>query len=95
MQAAQEKYNNNRPLHEKIADIIKKYPSFNTMVLHSELYSLHHVLTGSCKFGRDEFVKAHGLDPNNGEMTIRDFIKLTKNAYGGDIILQLKEAYDK
>lgn len=93
MQAATEKYEENRPLEERIADAIKKYPTLDTVVPHKELYSLHHVLTGSCKFGRDEFAKAHNLDPNKGEMTMRKFIELTKSAYGGDIIRQLEQTY--
>ena len=94
LQAAQEKYDENRPLSERIADTVRKYPTLDTKVSHSELYSLHHVLTGSCKFGRDEFARAHGLDTKNGEMTMREFIELTKDAYGRDAILQLKGAYD-
>lgn len=93
MQAATEKYGENRPLEERIADVIKKYPTLDTVVSHEELYSLHHVLTGSCKFGRDEFAKSHNLDPNKGEMTMREFIELTKSAYGGDIIRQLEQTY--
>lgn len=87
------KYGENNPLEERIAAAIKMYPTLDTVVSHQELYILHHVLTGSCKFGRDEFAKAHNLDPNNGEMTMCEFIELTKLAYGGDVIKQLKKAY--
>ena len=93
-QAAQEKYDENRPLSDRIADTIAKYPTLDTIVAHSELYELHHTLTGSCKFGRDEFATNHGLDPENGEMTMREFIKLTLNAYGGENIKLLAEAYN-
>lgn len=87
------KHEENRPLKERIEDVIKKYPILDTVVSHKELYNLHHVLTGSCKFGRDEFAKAHNLDPNIGEMTMREFIDLTKSDYGGDAIRQLEQTY--
>ena len=93
LQSAQEKYDENKPLEERIADTIKKYPTLDTKVSHKELYILHHVLTGSCKFGRDEFAKSHGIDTNKGEMTMRAFIDLTRNAYGGDAIVALEKEY--
>jgi len=93
VQSAQEKYDENIPIEERIADTISKYPTLDTKVSHKELYGLHHTLTGSCKFGRDEFARAHNLDPDKGEMTMREFINLTKNAFGGDVIKQLEQVY--
>ena len=93
LQSAQEKYDGSRPLSERIADTTAKYPTLDTVVPHKELYALHHTLTGSCKFGRDEFAASHGLDPEKGEMTMRQFIELTKNAYGGDAVRELLHAY--
>lgn len=90
---AQGKYERNKPLSERIADTVVKYPTLDTVVSHAELYALHHTLTGSCRFGRDEFAANHGLDPENGAMTMRQFINLTINAYGGDAIKQLLHAY--
>lgn len=49
--------------------------------------------TGSCRFGRDEFAANHGLDHEDGAMTMRQFINLTINAYGGDAIKELLHAY--
>ena len=90
---AQEKYETNKPLSERIADTVAKYPTLDTVVSHTELYALHHTLTGSCRFGRDEFAANHGLDPEQGEMTMRQFINLTMDAYGGDAIKELLHAY--
>ena len=42
--------------------------------------------------GRQQFAKDHGIDLD-GEMSIKEFIKLTKNAYGGKIINELEKAY--
>lgn len=93
LQDAQAKYETNKPLSERIADTVAKYPTLDTVVSHTELYALHHILTGSCRFGRDEFAANHGLDPEQGEMTMRQFINLTMDAYGGDAIKELLHAY--
>ena len=40
--------------------------------------------------GRQQFAKNHGVDLD-GEMTVEDFIALTENAFGGEIIKRLEE----
>ena len=90
---AQKKYEDNKPIEERIADFKKQYPSLDSIAEHSDLYRWHNILTGSCTFGRDTFAKEHGLDKDNGTMTIREFIYLTCNAYGGDIIRHLEKSY--
>lgn len=94
LQAAQEKYDEDAPLPDRISDTIRKYPTLDTLVPHQELFSLHHILTGSCKFGREEFCKSKGLDPTKGEMTMRDFILLTKDAFGSQAIHILAKEYN-
>ncbi len=49
-------------------------------------FDWHHKLTGSCLIGRNHFSEQHGIDVENGEMTVGEFISLTQNAYGGDVI---------
>lgn len=61
---------------------------------NAELYKWHNVLTGSCEFGRNKFAREHDIDIENGSMTVRDFIDLTKEAFGGQVIKQLKEQYN-
>ena len=61
-----------------------KYPA-------KSFYEWHHKLTGSCEFGRNSFVKNHGIDLEKGMYTVEEFIKFTKNDFGGDIIRQLEE----
>ena len=60
-----------------------KYPT-------KDFFEWHHKLTGSCLMGRQQFAKDHGVDLE-GEMTVEEFIALTKNAFGGDIIKRLEE----
>jgi hypothetical protein len=93
MKAAQEKYDNNKPLEERIADFIAKYPTLDTVATNKDLFVAHHTLTGSCLFGRQQFAKEHDIDVENGTMTVREFIKFTNDAYGKDAIRKLEEAY--
>ena len=52
-------------------------------------FEWHHYLTGSCLMGRELFVKNHGLSLDD-TYTVEEFINLTKNDYGGEIIRQLE-----
>ena len=49
-------------------------------------YDWHHRLTGSCDMGRKQFAQDHGVDLEHGMMTLTEFLELTKNAYGSDVI---------
>ena len=60
----------------------------------SVFFNWHHYLTGSCLMGRESFVKNHDLNLDD-EFTVDEFIELTINDYGGEIIEQLKEQWDK
>ena len=90
---AQAKVLQNIPVEERIAKVKQDYPDPDKPIEHSTLFSLHSMLTCSCMMGRKEFAKAHDLDPKNGTMTMREFIMLTKDAFGGDVIRKLAEAY--
>lgn len=52
----------------------------------------HNKLTGSCEMGRNQFAREHDIDLN-GRMTAEEFIKLTENAYEGEVIRMLKPYY--
>jgi hypothetical protein len=57
-------------------------------------YKWHHILTGSCTMGRDSFVQNHQLNLNK-LYTVKEFIELTENDYGREVIRQLKQYYTK
>lgn len=57
-----------------------------------DFFSWHHRLTGSCLQGRTAFAQNHGIDLD-GSMTTREFLELTKDSYGGDIIKRAIKAY--
>lgn len=61
-----------------------KYPT-------KDFFEWHHKLTRSCLMGRQQFAKDHDVDLE-GEMTVEEFIALTKNSFGGDIIKRLEES---
>ena len=69
---------------EHFQDFSKKYPA-------RELFVWHHVLTGSCKAGREAFCRDMGIDVNKDEFTVYEFIGLTKNSYGGKTIKKLSK----
>ena len=64
-------------------DIEKRYPT-------SVFFDWHHRLTGSCEMGRKAFAAEHEIDLENGTMTTMEFIELTRNAYGGNVIRNLE-----
>ena len=87
------KYFESAPLEDRIERFKSKFPTLDTIVDGSVLFDWHHILTGSCKFGREQFCKEHGLDPEKTRMTVTQFIQLTLNAYGGDSIKALAQSY--
>ena len=91
---AQTKYEQNRPLEERIADFKAQYPSIQDIVPNDELYRWHNILTGSCAFGRQHFAEQHNIDIDNGSMSVLNFIDLAINQYGRNAIEQLKESYN-
>ena len=61
-----------------------KYPA-------KDFYVWHNRLTGSCEMGRNHFVSTHNIDLENGLYTVEEFITITENDFGGNIIKKLKE----
>ena len=92
MEALRDKLFEDMPEAERIEafmaehELHKAYPN-------RDLYDWHHRLTGSCDMGRRTFVADHGIDMD-GETTVDEFIRLTENAYGGEVIRRLKERYE-
>lgn len=93
--ALQEKIFQKIDTETAISMFLKKFPDPNKKYPAKDFYVWHHHLTGSCKMGRDAFVKDGGYDLENDTFTVHEFIEITKNAYGGDIIRQLETAVKK
>ena len=89
---AEEKDLEDRPLEARIAMVKEKYPTADSVAKNSELFRLHHVLTGSCTFGRLQFCERHAIGMD-GEMTMRHFCEITKDEYGGQAVRALAKEY--
>ena len=81
----------NNSEEERISEFVKSHKD-NIKYSNQDLFDWHGRLTGSCLAGRNAFVKDRGIDID-GESTVEEFIKLTENDYGGNIIKKLKEFY--
>lgn len=88
-----EKLFDDMPVAERIEkfmeshDLHKRYPN-------RDFFSWHHRLTGSCLQGRTAFAQDHEIDLD-GSMTTKEFLELTKDSYGGDIIRRTIKAYNR
>ena len=90
--ALQEKLYDDSTEEERIEAFRKKFPEYDTPYPNRELFSYHHVLTGSCRMGRESFCKDNGINLD-GCTTVREFVSLTKDSYGCDIIRKLPKVY--
>ena len=88
--ALQEKLYDNSSEEERIEKFKDNFTDYHKKYSARELFVWHHILTGSCKQGRESFAKDHDIDIAKDSFTIYEFIKLTENSYGGSIIKKLK-----
>ena len=93
--ALEEKIIDEMDVEEKIKLFKEKFPDVNKKYTAKDFYQWHHNLTGSCEMGRKSFANSHNIDIDNDMMTVKEFIKLTENAYCGEVIKELKESYRK
>jgi hypothetical protein len=82
------KYRESIPLDILITQFKKLFEN-NNKVIASTLYDWHGTLTKSCKLGRDKFVIENNINLKSS-LTLKEFISLTENSYGGEIIKKLK-----
>ena len=79
----QEKLYDDSTEEERIEAFKKKFPEYDVKYNNIDLFVYHHVLTGSCRMGREAFVSNKGLSLD-GKTSVRDFVKLTQDTYGAD-----------
>jgi hypothetical protein len=75
---------------EAIEMFLKEFSDLDKKYSAKDFYVWHNRLTGSCEMGRNSFVRNGGYDLENDTFTVKQFIEITENAFGGDIIKQLK-----
>ena len=76
------------PIEERIEKFIEVFGSLDSEHTGKEFYDWHHILTGSCRMGRDKFCEENGIDLTK-KYSVRYFLNITKNSYGGDIIKRI------
>ena len=90
----QEKLYDDSTEEERIEAFRKKFPDYDTPYPNLDLFAYHHVLTGSCRMGRESFCKDKGINLSDAT-TVRQFVLLTKDSYGSATIRKLPQAYGK
>ena len=86
-----EKLFDDMPEEERIEKFMESH-NLNEVYPNRDFFSWHHRLTGSCLQGRTVFAQDHEIDLD-GSMTTKEFLELTKDSYGGDIIKRVIETY--
>ena len=85
---AQAKEMGEMPIEERIEKFKEVFGSLDSEHTGKEFYDWHHILTGSCRMGRDKFCKDNNIDLEK-KYSVRYFLNITKNSYGGDIIKKI------
>ena len=93
MVAVEQKRLEKSPIEERIAKFREEFPDKEEPIPARRLWEWHHILTGSCQAGRNAFARDHNIDLDKDGFSVGAFIHLTCNAYGGDVIRKLAEAY--
>lgn len=91
MEAAKQKWEATRSVEERIESVRKQFAEApdNKLSGH-DLYKIHGMLTGSCAFGRDNFVKTHNIDLDR-MYSLKEFVEITGSDYGGQTVKRLLE----
>ena len=88
-ESLQEKLYDDSTEEERIDKFKENFSDFSKKYSAKELFVWHHILTGSCKAGREFFCRDKGIDVDNDKFTVYEFIELTRNSYGGEVIRKL------
>lgn len=89
-EALQDKIFSDLDVDERIAEFIKRFKA-STKYSAKDFFDWHGKITGSCELGRESFARNHSIDLDNDVFTVAEFIELTENAYGSEVIKRLKE----
>ena len=85
----QEKLYDDSTEEERLEAFKEHFKDFSQLYPAKELFHWHHVLTGSCKQGREAFCLSHGIDLEKDFFTIYQFVQITKDSYGGGSVKKL------
>ena len=76
---------------ERIEEFRNKFKN-NVKYSSETFFKWHNILTGSCEAGRNHFIQNHNIDMSK-KYTVKEFVKICENNYGGAVIKRLKEFY--
>ncbi len=79
---------------ERLAAFKEAHPDTEHRYPAADLFEWHGILTGSCNMGRRHFCEERNINVEKDTFTVREFIDMTKDSFGKDVILQLKELCD-
>ena len=80
------------PIEKRIEKFREVFGSLDSEHTGKEFYEWHHILTGSCRIGRDEFCKSHNIGFTK-MYSVKYFLDITEESYGGDIIKLIRKEY--
>ena len=80
------------PTEARIDRFVAEFPTLTEQHTGKEFYDWHHILTGSCEMGRNEFCKTHNVQMDE-LYSVDYFLNLVADSYGKDIIKQVRERY--
>jgi hypothetical protein len=92
-QALESKLFDEMEVEEKIEMFLKEFEP-NKKYKGSVFFDWHNKLTGSCVMGRTIFIRDNNLSLDD-EYTVDEFIAITENSYGSEIIKQLKASWER
>ena len=90
-EALQEKLFDDSTEAERIEAFIKEFPHLDRDYRAKDLFRWHHILTGSCEQGRLAFCRDREINLDKDYFSVYEFINLTRDSYGGDVIKKLEE----
>ena len=91
---AQQKHLSNAPEDERLRLFVEQFPDPDDKIPAKSLFDWHNVLTRSCMMGRKQWCHDRGIDVEADSFTVKEFIRLTEDSFGGNTIMKLKELYN-
>ena len=78
---------------ERIEMFIEEHPFLDGLYPCVDLFKWHNILTGSCEMGRTQFCRDNGIEMDRA-YSVRYFLDICEDAYGGSVIRKVKERYE-
>ena len=79
---------------QRLAAFKEAHPDTSHRYPARDLFEWHGIVTGSCNMGRRHFCEECGIDIEKDAFTVREFVDMTLDSFGGTTINQLKKLYN-